>query len=140
MIDKIPHDHAGQKSKHCKVCGEFKSPEEFSLMKSKNSYGGFQTCLTCKLCEKQRKAVSHLKNAYGITWEDYTKMVEDQDNKCYLCGQLPSDVYDKLVVDHCHRTGKVRKLLCRMCNIHLSRIEACPDYFNKVISYLREDN
>lgn len=136
MIDKIPHDHAGQKSRHCRVCGEFKSPEDFPLMKSKRSYGGYQAYTLCLDCERQRKAVSHLKRAYGLSWEDYCTMVEDQDNKCYLCGAPPTDVYEKLVVDHCHKTGEIRKLLCRGCNVFLSKIEACPDYFKKVITYL----
>lgn len=139
MINKIPHDHAGQRTRHCKICGELKPPEDFPLVKSKRSYGGYQAYTLCTSCEKQRKFTSHIKHKYGLSWEMYVEMVQEQDNKCYLCDQKPSDIFDKLVVDHCHRTGKVRKLLCRMCNIHLSRIEACPDYFNKVISYLKED-
>jgi hypothetical protein len=140
MIDKIPHDHAGQKARHCRVCGEFKAPEEFPLIKSKRSYGGYQAYTLCIDCEKQRKVVSHLQRAYGLSWEDYNKMVAEQDNKCYLCNEPPSDVFDKLVVDHCHKTGQVRKLLCRMCNIHLSKVEACPDYLDRVVKYLKGYN
>lgn len=140
MINNLPNDHAGHKHRHCRLCGEFKPPEDFPVVKSKKSYGGYQALNACHACEKQRKFESHLRRTYGLSWETYTEMVIAQDNKCYLCNNPPSDVFDKLVVDHCHRTGKVRKLLCRMCNIHLSRIEACPDYFDKVISYLKEDN
>lgn len=67
-------------------------------------------------------------------------MVSDQDNKCLLCFEEPSDVYERLVVDHCHKTGKVRGLLCRHCNIYLSRLESCPDYFNRVTKYLKGEN
>ena len=140
MIDKIPHNHPGQKSRHCKTCGEFKSPLEFPLVKHKRSTGGYQAYNSCIPCDKQARAVSHLRRAYGLSWENYLQMVSDQDGKCYLCHEPPSDIYDKLVVDHCHKTGQVRKLLCRMCNIHLSRIEACPEYFNRVILYLKENN
>lgn len=91
------------------------------------------------LYQKQKKYGSHLKRSYGLSWEDYCKMVEEQDNKCYLCGNPPTDKWAKLVVDHDHRTNKVRKLLCRMCNIHLSRIEACPDYLKRVVEYLNYD-
>ena len=73
-----------------------------------------------------------------MTLEEYEEMVLEQNNKCYLCGDEPSDVYGKLVIDHCHRTGKVRKLLCRGCNVFLSKIEACPEYFKKVTAYLKE--
>lgn len=136
MIDKIPHDHAGQKSRNCRICGEFKSPLEFPLIKHKGCYGGYQAYTACIECEKQRKFVSHLKNRYGLTWEAYCQMIEEQDNKCYLCDQLPSDVFDKLVVDHCHKTNTVRKLLCRSCNVFLSKMEACPNYLDRVNSYL----
>ena len=136
MIEKTPHDHPARKARVCAVCGEFKEPENFSCYKHKESYGGYQALHKCKECEKERKLRSHLEKTYGLTLEDYEEMVLEQDNRCYLCGEEPSDVYGRLVVDHCHHTGKVRKLLCRMCNVHLSRIEACPEYFNRVKNYL----
>lgn len=136
MIEKTPHDHPSRKARECVSCGEFKQPEDFPCYKSKRSYGGYQASRSCKSCEKERKLRSHLEKTYGLTLEDYEDMVLEQDNKCYLCGEEPSDVYGRLVVDHCHKTGKVRKLLCRMCNIHLSKIEACEEYFNRVKNYL----
>lgn len=136
MIEEIPHDHAGQKSRTCTGCGVFKQPQDFPLVKSKRSYGGYQAYRKCKDCERERKLRSHLEKTYGLALEEYEEMVLKQENRCYLCGEEPSDVYGRLVVDHCHHTGQVRKLLCRMCNIYLSKIEACPEYFNRVKNYL----
>lgn len=135
----IPQDHPARKARNCKSCGVFKQPENFSCYKAAKSYGGYQAVLSCKECEKDRKLRSHLERTYGITLEEYDQMVADQDNKCYLCGEEPSDVYGRLVVDHSHTTGKVRKLLCRMCNIHLSKVESCPDYLQRVVEYLKEN-
>jgi hypothetical protein len=137
MIEELPHDHPGRKTRACKCCGEIKSPEGFPVHKHKTAYGGYQAFHKCITCEKDRKLRSHLKHTYNLELEDYYQMVVEQDNKCYLCGEEPSDVYGRLVVDHCHKTGKVRKLLCRMCNIHLSKIEACPEYFSRVQDYLK---
>jgi len=137
MIEKTPHDHPSRASRSCKNCGEFKQPDHFSCYKSKASYGGYQAQTSCKDCEKERKLRSHLEKTYNLTLEEYNEMVSEQNNQCLLCFQEPSDVYGRLVVDHCHKTGKVRGLLCRMCNIHLSKIEACPDYLNRVIHYLK---
>lgn len=106
MIDKIPHDHPGQKSRTCKSCGEFKGPDDFPLYKQKHSYAGYQAYHKCFDCEREGKLRSHLKNSYNLELEEYEEMVIEQDNKCYLCGEEPSDVYSKLVVDHCHETGK----------------------------------
>jgi hypothetical protein len=136
MIEKTPHDHPARKDRVCTGCGEFKKAEEFGCHKSARSYGGYQAFRRCNACEKDRKLKDHLRRSYNLGYEDYLKMVEEQDNRCYLCGEEPSDVYGRLVVDHCHRTGKVRKLLCRMCNIHLTKIESCPEYFNRVKEYL----
>ena len=133
----IPPDHPCLIDRECIDCGEFFSHENFPKFRHKTSYGGYLTCNRCIACEKYRKRSSHLKSKYGITPEDYDRMVEEQNGRCYLCDELPSDKFGKLVIDHCHKTGEVRKLLCRMCNIHLTKIEACPEYFDKVISYLK---
>lgn len=136
MIEKTPHDHPARKSRVCTGCGEFKAAKEFACYKSKRSYGGYQAVTKCMSCERDRKLRDHLKRTYNLSYEEYLNMVEEQNNRCYLCGEEPSDVYGRLVVDHCHKTGRVRKLLCRMCNIYLAKIENCPDYFNRVKLYL----
>jgi recombination endonuclease VII len=53
-----------------------------------------------------------LKAKYGITLEDYAAMLERQDGQCAICGTAD----EKLVVDHNHTTGRVRSLLCHLCN------------------------
>lgn len=60
---------------------------------------------------------------YGITQEDYDRMFDNQKGCCAICGIHQSKLKQKLHVDHCHNTGKVRKLLCRNCNIHLGWYE-----------------
>jgi len=136
MIKGLPIDHPAYTDRVCKACGEFKKADQFGVHKHKACYGGYQAQTKCLSCEKDRKLRSHLKNTYNLEYEDYLQMVADQDNKCYLCDEEPSDVYGRLVVDHCHETGDVRKLLCRVCNTHLSRIESKPEYLARVTSYL----
>lgn len=60
---------------------------------------------------------------YGLTPEDYDRMLERQDNSCKICKRSCSSG-KKLAVDHCHNTGKVRGLLCASCNTRLGFIEA----------------
>jgi Recombination endonuclease VII len=57
-------------------------------------------------------ARSRLKVKYGLSWEDYQKLLALQDGRCGICGEES----DKLCVDHCHETGAVRGLLCPRCN------------------------
>lgn len=61
---------------------------------------------------------SQLKRKYGISPEDYDRMVVEQDGRCLICGEEKV-----LVVDHDHTTGEVRELLCFSCNGHLSLVE-----------------
>jgi hypothetical protein len=63
---------------------------------------------------------------YGVTPERYAEMLMQQEGKCAICKRdNPNNGYTNkhFDVDHCHRTGKVRGLLCRQCNAMLGQIE-----------------
>jgi hypothetical protein len=68
---------------------------------------------SCKDCTKRSTRTSTLRLKYGLTEAAYAELVLDQDGVCAVCGEVPPRA---LVVDHCHRTGKVRALLCDACN------------------------
>lgn len=133
MLEKLPADHYGRKSRSCVDCGEFKGPDEFDIYKHKKMLCGYQVYNRCKDCEKLRKLKHHLKNTYNLSWLEYLKMVDEQEGKCYLCKETPN----RLCVDHCHATGEVRKLLCWQCNTSLSKFEQNPEYLDRVKEYLK---
>lgn len=67
----------------------------------------------------------HELSRYGLTLEDYDRMLEEQEGLCLLCG-LPPNTESKrplLDVDHCHVTGKVRGLVHPRCNVALAWYE-----------------
>lgn len=80
-----------------------------------------------------------LRRQYGLTLEQYQAMLAAQDGVCWICGADPSTCrYEALVVDHDHKTGKVRGLLCNACNSGLgyfrdsiSNLEAAMDYLER---------
>lgn len=74
---------------------------------------------------------SHLKK-YGLTVEDFDNMVLAQDSKCAIC----EEKCDKLNIDHCHKTGKVRGLLCWNCNTAIGKMKDNVDSFKRAIKYL----
>lgn len=76
-----------------------------------------------------------LKREYGITIEQYLNLIEIQNNSCALCYRKPGKI--ALHVDHCHKTNKVRGLLCHQCNWYLGTIDADPTIINRIIEYLK---
>jgi len=78
------------------------------------------------------------KRKYGISIEEYDKLLVQQNNSCAVCKISQSDLDYNLVVDHCHTTEKVRGLLCRNCNLALGYLKDNPETMNSAISYLNK--
>lgn len=108
--------------RRCKYCELDREEEEFYPR-----LGGLKR-LECKYCNL-RKQRHYL---YGISEEDFQKLRLKAAGKCMLC----NDNTKKLNIDHCHKTGKVRGLLCTRCNSLLGVIEKDPLMFNKIQEYL----
>lgn len=64
-----------------------------------------------------------LKYTYGISLVEYEEMLLKQNNKCAICKVDKSEFSKRLCVDHCHKTGKIRGLLCNNCNTILGFYE-----------------
>lgn len=74
-----------------------------------------------------------LKSKFGLTPEEVAAMLEVQGGACSICGKVSKK---GLVVDHCHKTGAVRGLLCRVCNSFLGRIDDSLEALERVKEYL----
>jgi len=83
---------------------------------------------------KTSKRNNNLKFKYGITEADYQAVLQNQDGKCAICGQTPSR--RKLSVDHNHRTGVVRGLLCNNCNTGVGYFQENPTLLQAAALYL----
>jgi hypothetical protein len=59
-----------------------------------------------------------LKKVYGINLLMYNALHIVQEHKCKICGKK-----SRLQIDHNHRTGKIRGLLCQSCNVKLHALE-----------------
>lgn len=75
-----------------------------------------------------------LKRKYGITLEDYDKLLKQGGGVCWICGNPPTR--RSLDVDHDHKTGKIRGLLCHMCNQGLPRFRDKPENLRRAADYL----
>jgi hypothetical protein len=80
-----------------------------------------------------------LKSKFGITEEQYWEMNRAQGGVCAIC-KFPCVSGDKLCIDHCHITGKIRGLLCRNCNLALAAVNEDENLIYSLLDYIREYN
>lgn len=91
----------------------------------------------CTEKRKQQRRNSVLKKNYGITLADYNKMLGSQSGRCAICGTCDPKGRGAFHVDHCHKTTKVRGLLCSSCNTALGHFKDDPQTLERAVKYLR---
>lgn len=83
----------------------------------------------------------HLKASYGMTLEQYKDLFESQSGVCAICNEPETSRYKgkirNLAVDHCHKTGIVRGLLCNKCNVGIGNLNDNIELLEKAIKYLK---
>lgn len=142
-------------SKKCSCCGEVKPTTEFTRRKNHGKWGFYYYCKAC--VNKKRKQYSldnpekckrihkkhNLKKLYGLTIEDVGIILKNQNYKCAICGKeiflFGSSKKLTAHVDHDHKTGKIRGLLCQECNTGLGKFMDNPEYLLGAISYLNKN-
>ncbi len=106
-----------------------------------------------KILETQEKAIERrlrkrklaLKTKYGITLEQYNEIFKKQDGLCAICGQSETTIDTRyntprsLAVDHCHKTGIVRGLLCNSCNPMIGNSKDDIEILTNAIKYLERN-
>lgn len=104
---------------------------------------------SCKSCHRTRPSQNYegnkdakLKREFGISLTDYNAMLEAQNGVCAICDR-PEKFSTKgkgsmaMAVDHCHKTDKIRGLLCLKCNRAIGLFEDSTDSLQKAIDYLK---
>jgi Recombination endonuclease VII len=132
--------------KNCPKCGIKKERSEFHKDKTRNDgLAGFcKPCLLQKtqkwrnnnpeeLLQSQRR--TRRKREYGVTREDYNKMLLEQNNECAIC-QI--SIGHEASVDHDHDTGQVRGLLCRNCNVGIGMLQDNSKILKSATKYLEK--
>lgn len=81
----------------------------------------------------------HLLRKFGISPDDYDRMLAEQGGGCALCGKRAEDqtrYSTYLHIDHDHVTGRIRGLLCDQHNLLLGRFNDDPQILRKAAAYL----
>jgi hypothetical protein len=93
---------------------------------------GASRCVPCIARDRLR----HLVRKRGISASEYAALMARQEDRCAIC-RRPCGTGRRLAVDHDHRTGRVRGLLCFRCNTSLARYE---EFAREFVAYLAGAN
>lgn len=135
----VPLGHEYYNGRECNTCKTFKTSENYYVEKDSRGRFGIIMRGICVPCTEERKWKRDLFRRYGITFENYSDLLEKQDHKCAICKATESGnsrTNGNLFVDHCHTTGKVRGLLCSKCNHAIGLLNDDVDLLQKSILYL----
>ena len=95
---------------------------------------------------KKYQRTSNLRKNFGLSMDEYEQMVLKQNNLCAICEKAETFIHHqtkepaRLAVDHCHATGKVRKLLCKNCNTALGLFKDDIAVIGNAAQYLKDHN
>lgn len=140
-----PHWNKAKKGELiCPGCKKSKPKNQFD--RNRSSSTGRSTY--CKSCSAKRRKETYNRDGgaswrdyryrklYGITFEQYSRILKRQRGVCAICKRKVKT--RKLALDHCHKTGKVRGVLCTRCNSMIAFAEDNPLILESAIRYLQK--
>jgi len=143
--------HLLLQERKCRTCDETKNLLEHYYRSRKDKTLPSSYSYECKECTVSRvkardrshpaiKRDQHLRRRYGITIQEYTEILEAQGNCCATCGaKEPGGRWKSFAVDHDHKTGKVRGMLCKSCNIALGEVDDNLQTLHAMVEYLKRN-
>ena len=132
-------------TKVCSKCKQEKELEKFHKNKFEKS-GLHHYCKSCNKIQKknsynyEKSKILRISNKYNLSTQQVEELYISQNKKCKICNieYLMISKHYGLYIDHCHKTGKVRGLLCASCNKLLGDCKDSIEILKSSILYLTE--
>lgn len=126
----------------CTRCKQYKT-WKFYTYNTGGVNGHHSRCVECQKKEriKAKTKETYLFHNYNLFPLEYQQLFQKQNSKCAICNTLITRTKDEgnvAHVDHDHKTGKVRGLLCVTCNSGLGSFKDNPNLLYNAISYLEK--
>ena len=121
----------GKNEKFCPSCDKWLDISVFTPNGTGKNRG---VSTYCQKCDSIKGYEKKLRYSYGVKLSEREVLLAKQGNRCAICGCL--EVGRRLCLDHDHKTGKVRGLLCNTCNHSLSKLEQVVDWDIRARNYL----
>ena len=145
---QIKYGHLLLETRECRKCGEVKNLLESFYRQRKDPALKSSYSYECKECTVKRVVENHkkdpskasrneLRRKYGLTFAEFDKMLTEQNESCAICkSPVAGGKHNRFMVDHDHKTGRVRGLLCKSCNIALGEVNDDLTTLKNMINYL----
>jgi hypothetical protein len=135
-VDKLVEEYhlVANSDKRRTICRDCVA-ERFRNWKSKNTEAvrNKWRIASRKYSRKPGYADTRKLKKYNLTLEQHTEMYDRQNGVCSICGSDRT-----LVIDHCHKTNKVRELICNSCNLGLGSFKDNPNLLLIAAEYLKK--
>lgn len=123
--------HGTTHERVCNVCNQPKPDSEF-YKKDRKTGRLDSTCKACRIIKQRERAL-------GVTDADYWELYRKQNGKCGICNRrLYSKRYKAFSVDHDHKTGRIRGLLCHNCNRALGMLQDNPAALRRAAEWVED--
>ncbi|MBW8797723.1 MAG: endonuclease VII domain-containing protein [Streptomyces sp.] len=116
---RVPEGH-----KRCRGCGEVKPHSQWHRR-------GQGLASRCQACRAAAQPAQCLRRRYGLTEAERDELIASRGGVCCICLSAPA-----VHVDHCHKTGRVRGVLCFNCNSAIGLLRDDPETLNRAADYL----
>jgi hypothetical protein len=141
-------------TKVCTKCKEEKNLDQFKNRRGNQKHLLHSWCKSCeyKASQDWRKLNPEKVRIYrakdpwtlkkrtrrlGMTVEEFWNMYESQEGKCAIC--LQDIAAENSAIDHNHKTGKIRGILCKSCNRGIGLLKDSSEVLNRGSNYLLEN-
>lgn len=123
------------KNNHCIDCSSAYNKFEYAIFQKEKIVEAQRWHRDNLPAHNEMMRAGQLKRKFGLTVEDYDRMVAEQEGSCAIC-RRPCQTGRRLAVDHCHKTGAVRGLLCHSCNLGIGKLGDDPERLLSAARYL----
>ena len=143
----------GRDFNHCSICSELLTDKNYNGSIKKWKHG---RCWNCEKTirsnytkkTKPQRRERNLNKLYGMDGTEYKDLLDNQNEVCAICGRKEKNTHSnygvpKLCVDHNHKTGKVRGLLCNSCNTSIGKLlvdEHGTLLLKRAVEYIEEND
>lgn len=135
---------SGRRRGTCKACDKAREREKYAedpdYYKVKAARWAAENAERDRQLRRRNKPDQHRRQKYGITPEQYEAMKAEQGGRCAICRDPlaePESGRRSPHVDHCHRTGANRGILCHGCNTGIGSLRDDPEIVARALAYLR---